>query len=96
MTRTIFFGKANSEQRKLYHAVLNGQKTSIEYLETKLKSKELIQAPSIDQVMRDYIITQGYKPFNHSSHGIGLKVHESPHLWPSSKDIIKEKMVFFN
>jgi len=94
MTRTIFFGKVTKEQSNLYHAVLNAQNTSVDYLKNKLLNKQPIHAPSIDQVGRDYISAQGYDPFNHSSHGIGLNVHESPHLYPTSTDIMADGMVF--
>src|SRR5258708_803218 len=94
MTRTIFFGKANKNQSKLYHTVLNAQIASIEYIKTRLQSKETIPPPSVDQLMRHNITAQEYTPFTHSSHGIGLNVHESPHLWPASTDTIEYKMVF--
>ncbi|HSX08529.1 MAG TPA: Xaa-Pro peptidase family protein [Candidatus Saccharimonadales bacterium] len=94
MTRTIFYGKPNKEQTKLYHAVLNAQLSSQDYIKNALLQKRSIPAPTVDQVGRDYIITQGYVPFNHSSHGIGLNVHESPRLYPSSNDTLTEGMVF--
>ena len=38
---------------------------------------------------------QGYESIPHSvGHGIGVEVHESPHLSLNSKDIIKQNMVF--
>lgn len=94
MTRTIFFGKPSEEQKKLYHTVRKAQLTSIDYLKNKLKRHEDIHAPTIDQVGRDYITEQGYIPFSHSSHGIGLNVHESPHIYPSSSDYMDDGMVF--
>src|ERR1700722_18570293 len=94
MTRTIFFGKPTKEQTELYNAVLNAQKTSSDYLKNKLALKESVHAPTIDQVGRDYLSAHGYSPFTHSSHGIGLNVHESPHLYLSSKDYMKNGMVF--
>jgi Xaa-Pro aminopeptidase len=94
MTRTIFFGKPTKEQEKLYYAVLNAQKASVDYLKNKLSLKQSVHAPTIDQVGRNYLTACGYSPFNHSSHGIGLNVHESPHLYPSSTDYMKSGMVF--
>lgn len=94
MTRTVFFGTPTKEQEKLYYAVLNAQKASVDYLKNKLLLKQAVHAPTIDHVGREYLSAQGYSPFNHSSHGIGLNVHESPHLYPSSKDIMADGMVF--
>src|SRR6185437_2052349 len=94
MTRTVFFGKANTNQRKLYDAVLNAQKTSVEYLKKELKQNNSVLASKIDQVGRDYLTSLSISPFNHSSHGIGLNVHERPHLFPSSNDTMKNGMVF--
>jgi Xaa-Pro aminopeptidase len=94
MTRTICYGKATEKQKKIYHAVLHAQLASVNYLKNKLLNEQPIHAPTIDQVGRDYISAQGYIPFTHSSHGIGLNVHESPHIYPVSKDIMADGMVF--
>jgi Xaa-Pro aminopeptidase len=94
MTRTVFFGKATKEQSELYHAVLHAQQASVDYLKIELKNKRIVQASTIDQVGRDYLTSLGVSPFNHSSHGIGLNVHESPRLYPSSNDTMTNGMVF--
>lgn len=94
MTRTIFFGEATNEQKELYNAVLNAQLASVNYLKSKLTQKQSIHAPTIDQVGRDYLTDHGYSPFTHSSHGIGLNVHESPHLYLSSNDYMESGMAF--
>ncbi|MDP2637596.1 MAG: M24 family metallopeptidase, partial [Candidatus Levybacteria bacterium] len=54
-----------------------------------------IKASEVDQIARKHIISKGYKTIPHSvGHGIGIDVHENPHLSPKSKDILKEGMVF--
>lgn len=95
MTRTVFFGKATGEQRKMYETVLEAQQKAIELLNTKYKIQNTLKASEVDRIARDYIISKGYKTIPHSvGHGIGLEVHESPHLSPLSKDILKANMVF--
>lgn len=96
MTRTVFFGKANAEQRKMYQTVLETQKRSIEFLNHKSSIlNHEIKASSVDKIARDYILSQGYPTIPHSlGHGIGLEVHESPRLSPKSKDVLKKGMVF--
>ncbi|MBF8249405.1 MAG: hypothetical protein HW400_6 [Candidatus Levybacteria bacterium] len=95
MTRTIFFGKANAEFKKMYETVLKSQKLAIEKLNIPISQYPNIRASQIDKVARDYIISKGYPTIPHSlGHGIGIEVHEDPHLSPKSKDILKEGMVF--
>lgn len=96
MTRTIFFGNASAEFKRIYQTVLDAQTKAIEYINSQL----LIVngqwfARDIDKIARDYIIKQGFPSIIHSvGHGIGIEVHEAPHLSPMSKDIIKPGMVF--
>lgn len=109
MTRTIFFGSATAEYKRMYQTVLEAQQKAIEYLgrftsdggspehvEGHDSSEvESIEAKNIDKVARDYITTQGFPTIPHSlGHGIGLEVHEAPTLSPRSKDVLKPGMVF--
>ena len=89
MTRTIFFGKPSEEQKKIYKTVLTAQQKAVDFVSPRTKAAE------VDKVARDYIISKGYPATPHSlGHGIGLEVHEHPHLSPKSKEILKEGMVF--
>ena len=89
MSRTIFFGSANAELKKMYNTVLEAQRMAINSLIKQMS------ASKIDKIVRNYIISQGYKTIPHGlGHGIGLKVHEGPRLSAVSKDILKEGMVF--
>lgn len=99
MTRTVFFGKAPDEFKKMYQTVLDAQKLAIENLKSSIlnhKSKnKIILASRIDNAARSYIIKQRYPDIPHSvGHGIGIEVHESPHISPKSKDQLKQGMVF--
>ena len=89
MTRTVFFGSADSEFKRMHQTVLDAQQSAINTI------KDGIKASNIDKAARDFIIKNGYPDIIHSvGHGIGLEIHESPSLSPKSKDIIKNNMVF--
>ncbi len=95
MTRTIFFGRPTTEQKKMYETVLIAQQKSIEILNTCYMLHNTVNASEIDKAARDYIISKGYETIPHSvGHGIGIDVHEAPHLSPKSKDTLKEGMAF--
>lgn len=89
MTRTVFFGKADKKQKKIYQTVLKAQEKSIRL--AKVSSK----AFDIDKVSRDYILKQKFSNIPHSvGHGIGKRVHEGFRISPKSKTILKNGMVF--
>lgn len=95
MTRTVFFGKTNDAQKKMYETVLFSQQKAIDYITSSMEINQDIQAATADTMARTYILSQGYPDMPHSlGHGIGLLVHEQPRLSPYSKDILSEGMVF--
>ena len=96
MTRTVFYGNANANQKKIYNAVLESQKIAADKISTLLeKSKTILHAKEIDKTARDYLISQGYPEMPHSlGHGIGLEVHEAPRLTTNSKEILENGNVF--
>lgn len=95
MTRTIFLGKLNNKQQKIYDTVLKAQQKAIDFIKISLKSGQKLKAAEVDKVARDYIVSEGYPTIPHSlGHGVGLEVHEHPGLSPKSKEELKEGMVF--
>ena len=90
ITRTTFFGKANSEQKKVYQTVWTAQKLAIEYIKkychvqldsASRKNKILKQvqddnllAANVDRAARDYILSQGY-PSIPPALGHGIGLH---------------------
>lgn len=96
MTRTIFFGKATKEQKKIYETVLEAQNKAIHrYGNLAMIPSKPVKASELDKAAREYIISHGYPSFPHSlGHGIGLQVHEAPRLSPQSKEVLTEGMVF--
>lgn len=106
MTRSVFFGKASEEHKKIYLAVLKSQQIASSTLSSFLRKQEskdphnqsdvyTIKVSELDKSARDYIISKGYPPYPHSlGHGIGLEVHEVPRLSPNSQEILEDNMVF--
>lgn len=88
MTRTVVKGKASPEIRKMYAAVLQGQKMAIKEARAGIEARWLF-----DQV-KGYFEQQGYmtrsgsrspEGFIHNlGHGIGLEIHEPPFLGPAN------------
>lgn len=95
MTRTIFFGKANREQKKIYRTVLESQTKAIELLKLSIKNYKPITGFYLDKTARVHIESEGYPSIPHSlGHGIGLEVHEKPSLSPKSKETLINGMIF--
>jgi Xaa-Pro aminopeptidase len=91
MTRTVFMGKATLEQKNIYKTVLEAQEKAIEYIVLHKNA----YYKNIDKTSRDYILSKDFSSIPHSlGHGIGLEVHEAPHLSPSSNSKIKKNTVF--
>lgn len=89
MSRTVFFGKADKKQRKIYQTVLEAQEKAMKKIKAGIKAYE------IDKIARDYIIKKGFDPIPHSlGHGVGKKVHENPKISPVSPHIIENGTIF--
>ncbi|MBN1290358.1 MAG: aminopeptidase P family protein [Candidatus Latescibacteria bacterium] len=89
MTRTVVFGKASREQKKVYNAVLNAQLAAIEGIHSGVKCAD------VDNIARKSIISEGYgDKFVHSlGHGVGLEVHENPVLSKKSEGFLQNNVV---
>lgn len=95
MTRTIFFGAIDKQQKKIYEAVYQSQQKALQLIKKMIKNNKSIKASSIDKEARDYIKSVGFESIPHSlGHGVGHEIHESPWLSIKSKDILKPGMVF--
>lgn len=76
MTRTIVLGRPDGKQKEIYDIVLEAQKTSLEAVRPGITGAEL------DAIARKIISSSGYDQyFGHGlGHGVGLEVHELPHI----------------
>lgn len=83
ITRTVAVGKANSEQRNIYHIVLDAYLAGLQAVRPGKTGKE------IDEAARKIIIDCGYgEYFGHGlGHGVGLEIHEEPKVSPSNTSV---------
>jgi Xaa-Pro aminopeptidase len=89
LTRTLHVGPMSAEHRRMYQAVSDAQRASIEAV------KPGIEAGKVDQAGRKVLEKAGYaRYFTHSTgHGVGLEVHEGPRLAKALKDKLCPGMV---
>jgi Xaa-Pro aminopeptidase len=89
LTRVFFLDKINVLNQKIYDIVLTAQDRAIEQIRPGKKIAE------IDAAARQYITKKGYGGFfGHSlGHGVGLEVHEEPHISGKESGILMEGMV---
>lgn len=85
-TRTILMPKASSKLHELYEVVEAAQKKALAVALISHKVKD------VDYAARSYIESKGYGTyFTHSTgHGVGMAVHELPHISWSSETILQK------
>jgi Xaa-Pro aminopeptidase len=89
LTRMVFLGEPDEEQRNVYDAVLEAQARGIAAAAAGRTGVD------VDAAARDFLKDAGYGDlFGHGlGHGVGLDVHESPVLSPRSRDTLEAGMV---
>ena len=85
-TRTILMPKASAQLHEIYTVVEVAQQKALEIAKLGVQSRE------VDLAARNYIETQGYgKFFTHSTgHGVGMAVHELPHVSWNSETVLRK------
>lgn len=88
MTRT-FTISPSSRQKRLFETARKAQEAALQKVEAGVEARE------VDLAAREVFKREGYEKFclHGAGHGIGLDIHESPSLDPSSDDTLKENMV---
>ncbi|MFO0704315.1 MAG: M24 family metallopeptidase [Patescibacteria group bacterium] len=86
LTKTILMSSPSEEIRKIHKIVSEAHKIGVRTIKPGLPAKEL------DKAVRDYIDQYGYgDKFLHSTgHGVGMSVHESPHIGFTSEEILQK------
>lgn len=84
LTRTVLRGRANEEQRKLWYAVLEGQRHALENIRVGEPGKALQEKVGEMFAANGYTTeTRGERWvgfFHGLGHGLGLEIHESPRI----------------
>jgi len=89
MTRTLYVGRANRQERKWYEAVLEAQLAGIAAVKPGKTAGEVDQATR--SVLRRAKLD---KFFTHSTgHGVGLEIHEPPRLGKGQREQLQPGMV---
>jgi Xaa-Pro aminopeptidase len=90
MTRTYFWGKPTTKQKRVYSAVLQAQQKVLNRL---VKGER--RAKVLDATARSWLIKKfGAKCFPHGlGHGLGTVIHEWPNLKSNSPDVLKPGMI---
>ncbi len=89
VTRTVVLG-GGKEKVEMLTAVIEAQEAAVNAVKPGVSAKE------VDRAARSILEERGYgECFTHSlGHGVGLDVHELPHISPVSEAKLKEGMVF--
>jgi Xaa-Pro aminopeptidase len=90
LTRVFFLGKISSVVRKVYDIVREAQSKAIR------KIKPSVGISKIDRAARQYITEKGYGGFfgHNLGHGVGIEVHEEPHISSKAENKLTAGMVF--
>ncbi len=90
ITRSFYFGKAPSEYKTAFNAVLGAHLKAFNQITSGISGIEA------DRIARDYLKDARLSEyFTHSlGHGVGVKVHEFPRLSPKSTSNLVDNNVF--
>lgn len=89
MTRTVFFGNADSEQLRVYNSVLKAQLAALDAIRAGVAENYP------DKAARTALAQDGLdKFFTHSlGHGVGVEIHEEPAMAPRRCGILESGML---
>ena len=87
MTRTIYFGKPDTDFLDIYKIVKDVQKQALDMLMPGIRIKD------IDQKVKDVLAIKGYILGHSTGHGVGLEIHEAPFINVNNENLLQENMV---
>lgn len=89
LSRTVFFGKANTKMKKIYDTTLTSQLLAIE----KMNEKN-IKISEIDNAAQAVIQKNKFERIPHAlGHGVGVDVHELPIITRRNDNIVQKGSV---
>ncbi len=88
MTRTVHLGKGNSQERDVYHSVLEAQEAAVAAVAPG------VTCGAVDEAARSVLRKAGLaKAFSHSTgHGVGLEIHEGPRVAAKQEQVLEPGM----
>lgn len=87
-TCTVVFGELTKKQKHAYQAVKIAQEAALACI------KSNVEASAVDRQVRNIFGNKYDAYFVHGTgHGVGLEVHEAPHLASNSQDVLETNMV---
>ena len=89
-TCTLVTGKPTLKQKEIFSIVKTAHDRAIDYIKPGVSSRK------VDEKARGYIAKRGFERyFGHATgHGVGLLLHEEPHISPLKNEILEEGMIF--
>lgn len=97
ITRTIVKGRASDALRKMYYTVERGQEIGFDEIRNKVRGRH------VHQKILKFFEQEGFKTdkvngrmqgfFHGTGHGLGLEIHESPRMSPTSTDTLRSGQV---
>jgi Xaa-Pro aminopeptidase len=90
ITRTVFIGRVDREQRQVYDVVKEANEAAVE------AAVSGTPAEAVDQAARQVVATAGYgaRFIHRTGHGIGLEVHEEPYIVEGNTRPLEDGMTF--
>lgn len=90
LTRTVVLGEPDAAIIRVYSIVLQAQEAAIR------EARPGMTGEQVDEIARAIIREAGHADdFGHSlGHGLGLEVHEAPHVGPRGDNVLKVGMPF--
>jgi D-alanyl-D-alanine dipeptidase len=90
ITRTVFVGEPDEEQRRVYEIVRAAQQAAFEAVRPDVAAHE------VDRAARSVIAEAGFgdRFIHRTGHGIGLEVHEHPYIVEGNETPLRPGMTF--
>ncbi len=90
ITRTVFVGEPDAEQRRVYDVVREAQQAAFEAVRPR------VAAQDVDRAARAVIADAGFgdRFVHRTGHGIGLEVHEPPYIVEGNPTPLEAGMTF--
>ncbi|GGE10519.1 putative dipeptidase YkvY [Marinithermofilum abyssi] len=90
ITRTVFFGEATEEMKKIYETVLKAQESAL------ARCQPGVPIAEVDLAARRVIEEAGYGPYfpHRIGHGLGVEVHEYPSMHQNNNTLLQTGMTF--